>query len=566
MPGPVTRSGSTPRQSDESENNNNNTNSATPPPGPSITSPTSTVTTQSIVSDISSNNNFNEVKDMLASLIRRMDQDRENNNKNNSEVNNRIEQILNQQNLLQQQQQQQVKEPQSIPLSASSSPLFINTPRPAVPTAFGNESTPSTSIPFTNTKRSLHSQLGGGKVPPSVNEEGTNEREESNHSNNDNDEDNNNNSDDNSNSNNNKKKNNKNNKNNNNTNNTNNDDNKPRQRSKEERELIKTSKPPDEFTGDELSQRLKVRQWVTQVNNWINLFIGKDRDGSSQELRMETVATRLSGGALIWYETEKAKAEITGRVLRWDEIMEKFIAKFEGQDNRLLMEQELELLTYKQGKCRDLYKLEAEFDRLRLLLYPNSEGNSDFDRMLGNLYGSAIQRGDAALHTKMLEMGLPRSLNEWKALATRAVVLRQHARANNPSRSHSSFNGYKNNNHSHNNNRSLSQQPTANNATVLGPTNNNNDNSGNDDRLGEGQEGQAENVPVQYASINESRPRLRGWKDNNGKFTPFTREEYGALAKNRRCFICYKKEDHRGSCPNFDTRPRRKPNADELKA
>jgi hypothetical protein len=90
------------------------------------------------------------------------------------------------------------------------------------------------------------------------------------------------------------------------------------------------------------------------------LFIGKDRDGSSQELRMDTVATRLGGGALIWYETLRAKTELEGKVLRWDEVIPKFIERFEGQDNVLLYEQELELLTYRRGKCKDLYKLEAD--------------------------------------------------------------------------------------------------------------------------------------------------------------------------------------------------------------
>jgi hypothetical protein len=503
---PVTRP--TPQQP-SGQDESDNTNTATPSTSSTVTSST----TQSTVNDTSSNN---EVKDMLTLLMRRMDEDRENNNKNNSEVNDRIQQLLNQQHLL---QQQQVTEPQSTPLSTSTSVLYMSTPRPAVPTTFSTGIRPSTAIPFSGTKRSLQSQLGGVGELSSASKETL--RTESINSN---------------------------------INQRGSGGVEPRERSKAESELIKGTKPPEVFTGDEPSERIKVRQWILQINNWINLFIGKDRDGSTQELRMETIATRLSGGALIWYETERARAELEGRVLRWDEITPRFIERFEGQDNILLYEQELELLTYRRGKCKDLYKLETEFDRLRLLLYPNSEGNSDLDRILGNMYGQAILRGDRALHTKMLELGLPRSLLEWKTLAQRAVVLRQHTyyanNASNTPRPYSSSGGY------NSGDRSSSQQPTVNNTTVT-------HNGG--DEPEEGQEGQTDSrVSVQNTSAN--RPKLpRGWRDANNKHIAFTDTELSALSKNRRCFICYSK-DHRGFCPNFDNRPRRKPNAEELKA
>ena len=100
------------------------------------------------------------------------------------------------------------------------------------------------------------------------------------------------------------------------------------------------------------------------------------------------------------------EAKLRGTPLTWDVVERLFLAKYEGVDNRLLYEQELDTLQLGRGRCGDINKLDAEIDRLRMIVYPESEVDEMADRLVASKYGAAeISRGDRDMFSDILKMG-----------------------------------------------------------------------------------------------------------------------------------------------------------------
>ena len=308
------------------------------------------------------------------------------------------------------------------------------------------------------------------------------------------------------------------------------------------KDMHKGVKGPEVFSGEDSKQRTSVRTWVMRMNNWMDLYLGEE--DNEQEERMRTVGTRLDGSALIWYQALRQQAKKEGKTLRWNEVIPLFIQKHEGQDNHLLQQLEFNNLTYRRGRCGDLYKLEAEFDRLRLLLHPESEINAAVDKLMGEQYGQAIARGDSALYMKVLELGIPQSLNQWKMTAQRALVLRQTSQALTNSASRG---GYQRSSQS----SSQQHQIRANRVQA------------EDGEFGEGEEtGQRREEQPEMGVAAQAALAQLPRRNKHLKYEPMQ-----TLKKMGACFLCYQKGHMVSSCPCPTNKlPQRAPTAEELKA
>jgi hypothetical protein len=328
--------------------------------------------------------------------------------------------------------------------------------------------------------------------------------------------------------------------------------------------LAKKAEKPDIFYGDTNKDKIDPRSWVESANSFLNTQL----DPSKQGGRLKHVIPMTGGIAQQWLiakrdETMKLVAlKQLDRPAEWIDLQQPFIEYLEGPQARTLLRTELDGLRLGKGNCKDLISLNSEFDRIRIRLFPNSNTIRDVDSYCGEEYGKVILRSDKYLWNDVMKMGLSNSLDEWKTKTATAWAARQSYIA--VTRSSGDNNSSYRNNNSTERNGFGNRNNNNNTPNRSGITTHNMD---VDERetLGERPEDQADNrVSVQSTSANRPRPP-RGWRDTNNKHISFTDTELSALSKNRRCFICYSK-DHRGFCPNFDNRPRRKPNAEELKA
>jgi hypothetical protein len=276
--------------------------------------------------------------------------------------------------------------------------------------------------------------------------------------------------------------------------------------------------------------------------------------GAEQELRLQIVKTRTAGPASTWLKELKTSALAVGRTLFWNEVEPLFITKMEGSHSHLLLELEFRSLTFGRGKCRDLHALEAEFDRLRLRLYPLSEVDAGMDSLLGQEYGYAIQRGDAALYTEVLKNGVPSSLAGWKLGAQHAFVIRQ-ATSRAPIHSARGAPWIPRGAAPPVQDGSRGRWPsTGSNASMHHMEAQYGASSGSNRQHGEDEKEPA----AALQAIHDTEPASKkGWK-----LTPDEREKLSRVGK---CFICYKRETGHiaRNCPNKP--PGRGPNAEDLK-
>ena len=201
------------------------------------------------------------------------------------------------------------------------------------------------------------------------------------------------------------------------------EDDAPRDWAKALENMTKSGRAPEKFSGDDAKQRVGARTWLLEVENWIDGFLG---DEGFERERARQLGRMLTGSAMIWWKALKVEAKLRGTPLTWDVVERLFLAKYEGVDNRLLYEQELDTLQLGRGRCGDINKLDAEIDRLRMIVYPESEVDEIADRLVASKYGAAISRGDRDMFSDILKMGerAPQTLSEWKMRAARVISAR----------------------------------------------------------------------------------------------------------------------------------------------
>jgi hypothetical protein len=311
---------------------------------------------------------------------------------------------------------------------------------------------------------------------------------------------------------------------------------------------------PEKFAGTSDADKAKVEQWCGRVTNYLNgLFHGVD----ARAQRMQFVLSLLEDPAARWMNSVYSEADD----MSWEQLMPSFIDYVRGgQDQRAIWKQRMESLAFGRGKCRDLTSFDHEFDTLRMKLYPSSTSNVDMNIRSGEDYSSAIRRGDPQLLAEVLRiLGPDRqqpTLNIWKRATATAVrirdITREAARYPNEAGNRPM---YARQPPSHAPSRVAAQNVTLDaqvpikEATV---------------ETWEREEGEEDTVRLQL--INAATPRRPGVA-GQAQQNFLSEEERSRLLAAGKCFRCYGK-GHRAKDPSCPGRgkPRRKPNAEDLKA
>jgi hypothetical protein len=178
-------------------------------------------------------------------------------------------------------------------------------------------------------------------------------------------------------------------------------------------------KEPEKFGGTE-QERVSARRWLRTARNWLKLAAR----GEDEATMVDMFATLLKDAAGDWFYHLQETAERRGVELPLQTVFEQFVLKFEGGVSRVLLQQELDSLVYRRGKCKDIYATDAEFDRLVGMLYPDLEDDAQSMPLLAKVYSDIFQRGDLALWTEAVRMQ-PVTVDEWKVAIQRAHTLLQ---------------------------------------------------------------------------------------------------------------------------------------------
>jgi hypothetical protein len=178
-------------------------------------------------------------------------------------------------------------------------------------------------------------------------------------------------------------------------------------------------KEPEKFGGSE-QERVSARRWLRTARNWLKLAARGEDEGAVVDM----FATLLKDAAGDWFYHLQETAERKGRELTLQTVFDEFVLKFEGGVSRVLLQQELDGLTYRRGKCKDIYATDAEFDRLVGMLYPDVEDNSQSMPLLGKVYSDIFRRGDLMLWAEAVRLA-PTTVDEWKVAVQRAHTMLQ---------------------------------------------------------------------------------------------------------------------------------------------
>jgi hypothetical protein len=322
-------------------------------------------------------------------------------------------------------------------------------------------------------------------------------------------------------------------------------------------------KAPDKFTGETNTEKNRVEQWVTSINNYLD---GKFRGVDAPRERMVVVQSFLGGPALDWVQSMYGD----GAIESWDEMWPLLIDYIRGsRDSKEQARVDMRVISFGKGKCRpgDLLSYNTEYESLRVKLYSSASTNREVNERAADDYLQGIHRGHPELYIEILRClsrsggpGASPTLSEAKEAASTAwgilrVVKEQvkNQSAFTPSSSRSSRPSQ----------HSTSSQSTVNNVGVDRV-------DGSDDETWERQEGEAEE-PASVQTVNTRRPNNRptggdqaGQPQRGYQLSDAQREQLGKLG---RCFRCYGKghKSWEKACP-AKGKPQRAPTAEQLKA
>ena len=197
----------------------------------------------------------------------------------------------------------------------------------------------------------------------------------------------------------------------------------------EEKEATKLAKvmskraAPTAFFGEKEAERENVESWVTDADDYLESQFGQLK-GQHLKERLQLIRSYIKGAAANWINAAvKSDPNQTWETLRIP--FTEFIRG--GRESRSLYLERMKTLTYGKGNCKDLLKLEQEFEQLRIKLYPTSSTVAEANEIVGREYAEAIRRGDLDLYLEMLRVigGKDQpTLSEWKAAAVRAQEVR----------------------------------------------------------------------------------------------------------------------------------------------
>ncbi len=173
---------------------------------------------------------------------------------------------------------------------------------------------------------------------------------------------------------------------------------------------------PKPFTGTQ-AEYLGSRDWLQNARDWLELTC----EGQPEHRLIRIFGLLLDGVARTWFRNLCSKAEQPNSLgeLTLQLVFDDFLIQFSGSATRAHLEEQFSKLKYGDGDFADLAKLNAEFDRYVVLLYPGGEFHEHSNALLASRYADIIKKGSISLWEKTLDSS-PTSLEEWKAAAQSA--------------------------------------------------------------------------------------------------------------------------------------------------
>lgn len=304
---------------------------------------------------------------------------------------------------------------------------------------------------------------------------------------------------------------------------------------------------PEKFSGESEKERQEVETWVEDVTAWLDSQFSQFA-GDYAEAQWTLVQSLLGGTA----KRHMRVAKQTDPSQTWETLKQSLVDFIRGgQESRTLWRQKMDRLVYGRDPCKDLLKLEKEFEQLRIKLYPTSSSDPAMNAMVGRQYGAAIERGSPQLAAEMQRILAVHdddpTLSQWKSAAVKGEqILKLMAGTGR-------FGG------GGRDQPRWGQRP---NAEVRTPGATATVNELDDDVAAE--ENDAENPG---AAVQQMQGRKGATRSTPRQPPVLSNDEYRQVVEKRLCFQCYK-ADHRigdAACKEKGQK-RRKPTAAELKA
>ena len=177
---------------------------------------------------------------------------------------------------------------------------------------------------------------------------------------------------------------------------------------------------PEKFSGEGEKERQEVETWVEDVTAWLDSQFSQF-DGDYSEAQWTLVQSLLGGTA----KRHMRVAKQTDPSQTWESLKQGLVDFIRGgQESRTLWRQKMDRLVYGRDPCKDLLKLEKEFEQLRIKLFPTSSSDPAMNAEVGRLYAAAIERGSPLLAAEMQRilavLDQEPSLSQWKSAAVKA--------------------------------------------------------------------------------------------------------------------------------------------------
>jgi hypothetical protein len=329
------------------------------------------------------------------------------------------------------------------------------------------------------------------------------------------------------------------------------------------RKAMSHMKAPTTFSGETNAEKDRVEQWVKSVNFYL---LGQFGKVEAPQPRWIVVRNLLTGAALDWADAMYSE----GVVKSWAEMQPLFIEHIRGsRDSKEEAREAMRTIAFGKGKCRDLRSYNAEFEAIRVRLYPSSSVHLEMNAQAAHDYVEGIRRGHHEFGQEIRrglisnrQPGVSPTLAEVKMVADRAweICCDQVRGRSQSSRDHSSpssskpFRPYQ---HS-------SSQTTVNHMDVDGA-----DESDVETSRWERQESEQEQAAVQTVNTRSPNNRLRGGGDRapqpERRGHQLTEKELKQLYEAKRCFTCYSKDHQSRKCPSKG-KPQRAPTVEQLNA
>ena len=146
---------------------------------------------------------------------------------------------------------------------------------------------------------------------------------------------------------------------------------------------------PTAFFGEKEAERENVESWVIDANDYLDSQF-EQLKGQHPKQRLQLIRSYIKGAAANWINA----AVQTDPSQTWESLQKPFIEFIRGgRESRALYLEKMKTLTYGKGNCKDLLKLEQEFEQLRIKLYPSS---STVPLRSMRLWGENMQIGHQA--------------------------------------------------------------------------------------------------------------------------------------------------------------------------